>query len=148
MTRIIACYIKEIEREILKSHQKPMIYGIGVDLVKIPRIQAALENWGERFHRKIYTEAEQSYCLSKTRQARYWAMRFAAKEAFSKAIGLGMRGGIRWRDIEVTSNVFGKPELVLHGRARELCQQAGIKSSFLTLSDEAEIAVAVVILET
>lgn len=124
-----------------------MIYGIGVDLIKIPRIQAALETWGERFHKKVYTEAEQSYCLSKPRPARYWAMRFAAKEAFSKAIGMGMRHGIRWKDIEVTSNVFGKPELILHGRAREMCAQAGIKNSFLSLSDEAEIAAAVVILE-
>jgi holo-[acyl-carrier protein] synthase len=124
-----------------------MIYGIGVDLVKIPRIQAALETWGERFHRKVYTEAEQSFCLNRPRPARYWAMRFAAKEAFSKAIGLGMRHGIRWRDIETTHNTFGKPELILHGRAREVCHEAGIKSIFLTLSDEAEIAVAVVVLE-
>ena len=124
-----------------------MIYGIGVDLVKMPRIQAAIETWGERFQEKIFTEAEQAFCLSKTRPTRYWAMRFAAKEAFSKAIGLGMRQGIRWKDIEVTHNAFGKPELLLHGRAREICIQAGIKNSFLTLTDEAEMAVAVVILE-
>jgi holo-[acyl-carrier protein] synthase len=74
-------------------------------------------------------------------------MRFAAKEAFSKAIGLGMRQGIFWKDIEVTSNAFGKPELVLHGRAREICLEAGIKNSFLTLSDEDGYAVAVVVLE-
>jgi holo-[acyl-carrier protein] synthase len=124
-----------------------MIYGIGVDLVKIPRIQAALETWGERFHRRVYTEAERTFCLSRPRPVRYWAMRFAAKEAFSKAIGLGMRHGIRWRDIEVTHNKFGKPELILYGRAREVCREAGIKSSFLTLSDEADLAVAVVVLE-
>jgi holo-[acyl-carrier protein] synthase len=124
-----------------------MIYGIGVDLVKMPRIQAALETWGERFQKKVFTERERSFCLSKPRPTRYWAMRFAAKEAFSKAIGLGMRQGLQWKEIEVTSNSFGRPELILHGRARELCFQTGIKNSFLTLTDEAEYALAVVVLE-
>ena len=124
-----------------------MIYGIGVDLVKMPRIQAALETWGERFQKKIYTEREQTFCLARPKPVRYWAMRFAAKEAFSKAIGLGMRQGICWKDIEVVSNVFGKPELVLHGRAGEICREAGIKNSFLTLSDEDGYAIAMVVLE-
>ncbi|OGP49724.1 MAG: holo-[acyl-carrier-protein] synthase [Deltaproteobacteria bacterium RBG_13_43_22] len=125
-----------------------MIYGIGVDLVKMARIKAAMETWGERFQKKIFTEKERALCLSKPRPTRYWAMRFAAKEAFSKAIGLGMRKGIYWKDIEVTSNSFGKPELILHGQAREICLQAGIKNSFLTLSDEDGYAVAVVVLES
>lgn len=124
-----------------------MIYGIGVDLVKMARIESAMETWGERFQKKIFTEKERSLCLSKPRPIRYWAMRFAAKEAFSKAIGLGMRKGIFWKDIEVTSNSFGKPELVLHGRAKEICYETGIKNSFLTLSDEDGYAVAVVVLE-
>ena len=124
-----------------------MIYGIGVDLVKISRIQKAMESGGIRFQEKVFTEKERSLCLSKPRPNRYWAMRFAAKEAFSKAIGLGMRKGIFWKDIEVTSNSFGKPELILHGRAREICFENGIKNSFLTLSDEDGYAVAVVVLE-
>jgi holo-[acyl-carrier protein] synthase len=124
-----------------------MIYGIGVDLVKMPRIQAAMETWGERFQKKIYTEQERALCLSKPHPTRYWAMRFAAKEAFSKAIGLGMRQGVYWKDIEVTSNPFGKPELILHGRAKEICVQAGIKNTFLTLTDEDGYAMAVVVLE-
>ena len=107
-----------------------------------------METWGERFQKKIFTEKERALCLSKPRPTRYWAMRFAAKEAFSKAIGLGMRKGIYWKDIEVTSNSFGKPELILHGQAREICLQAGIKNSFLTLSDEDGYAVAVVVLES
>jgi holo-[acyl-carrier protein] synthase len=132
----MACYIKE-----------NMIYGIGVDLVKIARIQKAMESWGERFQQKVFTEKERSLCLSKPLPARYWAMRFAAKEAFSKAIGLGMRKGIIWKDIEVSSNSFGKPELLLHGRAKEICLETGIKNSFLTLSDEDGYAIAVVVLE-
>jgi holo-[acyl-carrier protein] synthase len=124
-----------------------MIYGIGIDLVKISRIQAALETWGERFQNKIYTERERAFCLSRPHPTRYWAMRFAAKEAFSKAVGLGMRHGIYWRDIEVSSNPFGKPELTLYGRSREICIEAGIKNSFLTLTDEDGYAMAVVVLE-
>ncbi len=124
-----------------------MIYGIGVDLVKISRIQKAIETFGKRLQSKIFTEREQALCLSKPRPARYWAMRFAAKEAFSKAIGLGMRHGIRWKDIEVTSNPFGRPELILHGRADEICLNIGVKNSFLTLTDEDGYALAVVILE-
>lgn len=172
LTRIMACYIKEMRVKpentvsgfkfqvfILRSASQGreglsrygywtvMIYGIGVDLVKIARIQAAMETWGERFQKKIFTETEQTFCLSKPHPTRYWAMRFAAKEAFSKAVGLGMRQGVYWKDIEVTANAFGKPELILHGRAREICLQAGIKNSFLTLTDEEDYAMAVVVLE-
>ena len=124
-----------------------MIYGIGVDLVKISRIQEAVERWGERFYGRVFTEGEKALCLGKSNPIRYWAMRFAAKEAFSKAIGFGMRQGIRWRDIEVTANAMGRPEIRLYGRAREIADQAGIKGSFLTLTDEADYAVAVVVLE-
>jgi holo-[acyl-carrier protein] synthase len=124
-----------------------MIYGIGVDLVKMPRIQEALDRWGPRFYDRVYTEAEKTLCLGKTHPLRFWAMRFAAKEAFSKAIGFGMRQGIRWRDIEVVHNVYGRPELALHGRALEACREAGIQRSFLTLTDETDYAVAVVVLE-
>ena len=87
-----------------------MIYGIGVDLVKMSRIRQALENFGERFQERVYTGLERDFCLSKANPTRYWAMRFAAKEAFSKAIGLGMRQGLRWRDIEVTANALGRPK--------------------------------------
>ena len=125
-----------------------MIYGIGVDLVKMSRIRQALENFGVRFQERVYTGLERDFCLSKANPIRYWAMRFAAKEAFSKAIGLGMRQGLRWRDIEVTANALGRPEIRLYGRAREIAEQAGIKGSFLTLTDEAEYAVAVVVLES
>lgn len=124
-----------------------MIYGIGVDLVKMSRIRQALENFGERFQERVFTGLERDFCLSKANPIRYWAMRFAAKEAFSKAIGLGMRQGLRWRDIEVTANTLGRPEIRLYGRAREICDQAGIKGFFLTLTDEADYAVAVVVLE-
>lgn len=124
-----------------------MIYGIGVDLVRIPRIKEAVERWGDRFTDRVYTEREKDFCLGRSNRTRCWAMRFAAKEAFSKAIGFGMRQGIRWRDIEVEHNVYGRPGLILHGRALAACREAGIRGNFLTLTDEGEYAVAVVVLE-
>ena len=77
-----------------------------------------------------------------------FALRFAAKEAFSKALGVGLRrGGIRWREVEVVPNPMGKPELFVSGRAAELCAEAGITGMHLSLTDEDDRALAVVILE-
>jgi holo-[acyl-carrier protein] synthase len=125
-----------------------MIYGIGVDLVKVARIAAALERHGERFLSRIFTLREIAYCQGKVRAASMLALRFAAKEAFSKALGVGLRrGGIRWREVEVVPNSRGKPELVITGRAAELCADAGITNMHLTLTDEDRLALAVVVLE-
>jgi holo-[acyl-carrier protein] synthase len=85
-----------------------MIYGIGVDLVKIPRIAAALERFGDRFKNRIFTAQEISYCEARGHAANNYALRFAAKEAFSKALGVGLRRhGIRWREVEVVSAPTG-----------------------------------------
>ena len=78
-----------------------------------------------------------------------FAQRFAAKEAFSKALGVGLRqGGIRWRDVEVLPNPRGKPEIQVTGRAAELCRELGISAMHLSLTDEDNFAVAMVVLET
>jgi holo-[acyl-carrier protein] synthase len=125
-----------------------MIYGIGVDLVKVARIAAALERHGERFLSRIFTIQEAAHCQGKVRAASMLAMRFAAKEAFSKALGVGLRkGGIRWREVEVVPDPRGKPELAITGRAAELCAAAGITNMQLTLTDEDQYALAVVVLE-
>ena len=125
-----------------------MIYGIGVDLVKVARIAAALERHGDRFLNRIFTPREIEYCRGKARTASMLALRFAAKEAFSKALGVGLRrNGIRWREVEVVPNPMGKPEFFVTGRAAELCEEAGITNMHLTLTDEAELALAVVVLE-
>jgi len=125
-----------------------MIYGIGVDLVKVARIAAALERHGDRFLRRIFTPLEIDYCRGKVRMASMLAMRFAAKEAFSKALGVGLRrDGIRWREVEVVPDPRGKPEILVTGRAAELCEEAGINGIHLTLSDENDMACAVVVLE-
>ncbi|MBW1992689.1 MAG: holo-ACP synthase [Deltaproteobacteria bacterium] len=127
-----------------------MIYGVGVDLVRVDRIAKAIDRYGERFLARIFTPAEIAYCQSRSRRAVWqFAQRFAAKEAFSKALGVGLRaGGIRWREVEVLPNSMGKPEIHLTGRARELCNQAAIRNMQLSLADEDNHAVAVVVLET
>ena len=125
-----------------------MIYGIGVDLVKVDRIERILARHGDRFLDRVFTGREIAYCRGKSWAAAGFAMRFAAKEAFSKALGVGLReDGIRWREVEVVPNPMGKPELVVSGRAAELCAEAGITAMHLTLTDEDHLALAVVVLE-
>ena len=124
-----------------------MIYGIGIDIVDVSRIERVVERWGARFLRRVFTENEITYCRDKARQATRFALRFAAKEAFSKALGLGFRQGLAFRQIEVLRSPLGQPHLSLHGKTRDLCQRRGINKSFLSLSDDGPYAVAVVILE-
>lgn len=125
-----------------------MIVGIGIDLVKIPRIAAALARFGDRFKQRVFTAAEIAYCDSHLRPEYNYALRFAAKEAFSKALGVGLRqGGIFWRDVAVIPASSGRPDLRLSGRAAHLCQRHGVSGMFVSLSDEGDYGVAVVILE-
>ena len=125
-----------------------MIYGIGSDLVDIKRFERVIDTWGRRFLDKIFTFKEIDFCFARSRSTAHFAMRFAAKEAFSKAIGLGMRKGIRWRDIEITQNPNGKPGLTITGKSLEYCNTWGIGGRHLTLSDETDYCIAVVVLET
>ncbi len=126
-----------------------MIYGLGIDLVKVARLAAAVERFGERFLNRVFTPGEIEYCRARRRgRDSALALRFAAKEAFSKALGVGLRrGGIRWREVEVVPNPMGKPQLAVSGRAAELCAAAGITAMHLSLTDEDGLALAVVALE-
>jgi holo-[acyl-carrier protein] synthase len=124
-----------------------MIRGIGVDIVKVDRIEQAVERWGYRFLKRIFTAAEIERCQQRARPAQCLALRFAAKEAFAKALGLGMRKGLRWRDIEVVHDHLGKPDLLLHNQAQRLLEAMEASRTWLSLSDERESAVAVVVLE-
>lgn len=124
-----------------------MIRGIGVDIVKVDRIEQAVERWGYRFLKRIFTPAEIERCQKRARPAQCLALRFAAKEAFAKALGLGMRKGLRWRDIEVVHDNFGKPDLLLHNQAQRLLEAVEASRTWLSLSDERESALAVVVLE-
>ncbi len=124
-----------------------MIYGIGADIVRISRIKRAIERWGDRFLNKVFTEQEIRFCNSRPRPVNAFALRFAAKEAFSKAIGLGMKRGIRWKDIEVFHYPSGKPAIRLYGRSLEICEKEQIKGIHITLSDEGDYGIAFVLLE-
>ena len=124
-----------------------MIKGIGVDIVNIHRMERAVDRWGSRFLKRIFTAAEIERCGQRARPAQCFASRFAAKEAFAKALGLGMRQGLRWCDIEVVQDHFGKPGLQLHNKAQKLLDSLEAKRTWLSLSDEGDSALAVVVLE-
>jgi holo-[acyl-carrier protein] synthase len=124
-----------------------MIFGVGIDLVNIQRLETVLQKWGDRFVKRVFTEQEAEFCLKRARPASSFALRFAAKEAFSKAIGLGMRRGIRWQDIEVFHHPGGRPGLRLQGRCSEICREKHITHFHLSLSDEGRYGMAVVVLE-
>lgn len=120
-----------------------MIIGTGVDIVEIHRIQRAIERFGPSFIRRVYTDGEAQTCMSSPgRQWERWAVRFAAKEAVLKALGTGVRHGIRWTDVEVVSNRLGKPDVVLHGEAKRVADRLGVRSVQLALSHAKEYAVA------
>ncbi|MGB7480734.1 MAG: holo-ACP synthase [Burkholderiaceae bacterium] len=128
-----------------------MIYGIGTDIVRIPRIEEALARNGERFAEKILGADElEKYRRRKAkfeaRGLRFLATRFAAKEAFSKAVGLGMRMPMTWRALQTLNAPSGKPVLVASGALREFMEQNGLTAQ-VSISDEADYALAFVIVE-
>lgn len=123
------------------------IYGVGIDLIRVERLRRILKRWGDRFTARIFTAAESAACGERTTRASCLAMRFAAKEAFVKALGTGMRSPVLWLDIEVRNNTLGKPEIFLSHRAGQFCQERGIRAWHLSLTDEGDYGAAVVILE-
>lgn len=125
-----------------------MIAGIGVDMVKVSRIEKAISSWGDRFINRIFTANEYNFIAARHNHISAFALHFAAKEAFSKAVGTGMRGGFKWSDVEVFHYASGKPGLKLYGRANELCQDLGVERFHLSLSDDSGLAIAIVILES
>ncbi len=115
---------------------------VGVDIVEVGRIAGAIERWGARFLERIFTPAEIAYCRGKTRAAESFAVRFAAKEAFAKALKVG-RVSI-WREVEVVRGEGPRPSVLLHGAARDLL---GARRVDLSLSHASTHAVAVVLVE-
>lgn len=123
-----------------------MIYGIGIDLVKIARIDAAIERHGDRFARRILSEHEFARYLTSRNRATFTAKHFAAKEALLKALGTGLRMGIQWAHMEIRHDALGKPYLFCTGRVQALFDEHGISESFLSISDEDDYAAAFVTL--
>jgi len=117
---------------------------VGVDLVEIARIDRAIGRWGDRFLQRVYTPAEIAHCRGRVPEL---AARFAAKEAVSKALGVGIwwQGGIGWTDVEVRQDRLGKPEVSLSGRAAERAQALGLHVWAVSLSHSEEQAIAVAV---
>jgi holo-[acyl-carrier protein] synthase len=124
-----------------------MIAGIGVDIVDIARIQSLLDRYGERFLRRVYTDAEKAYAMGGTNRAERLAGRFAVKEAMMKALGTGKSQGILWRDVETLRARSGKPEVHLHGQAVRWAKFRGGGLVHVSITHDGGKAVAFVILE-
>lgn len=124
-----------------------MIHGTGVDIVDISRFDRFVKENNLPLLERVFTPRELAYCSGKKRSAQHYALRFAAKEAFLKALGTGLRGGLSWQQMEVVNDELGKPELLLAGKAAELFTQAGLKKSFLSLSHDGNMAIAMLVLE-
>ena len=112
---------------------------LGIDIIKVERIRAALDKFGDRFSRRVLTEHERKYVRGR---AETFAGRWAAKEAVSKVLGLGVRG-IGWRDIEVQRLPTGQPSVRLQGRALQRAEQLGMGRIALSISHESDYAVAI-----
>jgi holo-[acyl-carrier protein] synthase len=124
-----------------------MIYGVGQDLVEIARIERVLTRFGERFARRILCAPELARFHSHRQPAAFLAKRFAAKEAFTKALGTGIHAPANWHGVWVVNLKSGKPQLEFSDELQMLLKQRQIRRSHLSLTDEREIAAATVILE-
>jgi holo-[acyl-carrier protein] synthase len=128
-----------------------VIYGIGTDICDVRRIRASFERHGDRFAARILSDAE--FATWKARSARwperglrFLATRFSAKEAFSKAVGLGMRMPMTWRSCEVGKLASGKPVIVLHGELKDWCEARGLTAQ-VSVTDETDYAASFVVVE-
>ena len=124
-----------------------MIYGVGTDVVEIGRIEKALERFGERFARRILCEPELRRFAGHRLPASYLAKRFAAKEAFTKALGTGIRAPANWHGVWVVNLKSGKPMLEFSDELKTLMVSRGVTHAHVSLSDEKGVAFATVILE-
>ncbi len=122
-----------------------MIYGIGIDIVKIERMKNADEKWGVRFFEKILTENEISYCFKKSVPYPSIAVRFAAKEAIIKAIGSEVP--VSMKDIEVVNNEKGRPSITVRGKLEKFFKEKQIQHCHVSLSHEKEFGIASIVLE-
>lgn len=126
-----------------------MIFGIGIDTIEVPRIAQTISGYGGQFVNRIFTADEIAYCNSRKFSAEHFAARFAAKEAFAKAIGTGIRRGFIWNEVEVRKEFSGKPILMLNG---SMIQKAAtiIGAAYqiqLSLSHTKDLAEAIVVIE-
>lgn len=119
-----------------------VVRGVGVDLVRIPRMRGVITRWDERFLQRIFTEQEIAYCRTRHDPVPHFAARFAAKEAGMKALGTGLGLGVKWRELEVRREQGQAPTLELHGRTRELGLARGGHRMLLALTHDGDYALA------
>jgi holo-[acyl-carrier protein] synthase len=124
-----------------------MIIGVGTDVLEVARLKRELAR-KEGLDRQLFTPGELAYCRDKRYPARHLAARFAAKEAFFKALGAGPADGVGWRDVEVKNRRSGAPLLVLRGQAKRVAARRGVKRALVSLAHTAELATACVVLES
>tara|TARA_B100000686_G_scaffold352592_1_gene455135 strand:- start:2007 stop:2387 length:381 start_codon:yes stop_codon:yes gene_type:complete len=125
-----------------------MIYGSGIDIIEIRRIQKSLEKYSDRFENRIFTSREIAYCRVKAYPARHFAARFAVKEATLKALGTGIRGGVEWKDLEVFNEEnSGRPVLKITGKGLEIFKHLKLKSIHISISHDDKYAIAQAIAE-
>ena len=119
---------------------------VGTDLIEVQRVAQAMERHPEGFSKRVFTEAENAYCAQKKSAFVHFAGRFAAKEAVLKALGVGLRGGIRWTDVEITNDVHGKPMVKLSGKALEIAKEKNMLQLEISITHCKEFANAVAVL--
>lgn len=125
-----------------------MIFGIGTDIVEVSRIQASITQFGDDFAKRILADSELESYLQSHIKARFLAKRFAAKEAFSKALGTGLRAPATFQNIAVSHDELGKPILVLAPELQTFVDSKHITQTHISISDEKNLATAFVVLET
>lgn len=123
------------------------IVGIGIDLVKISRMKKITARWESGFLDRVFTTREQAYCLDKRAPQVHLSGRFAIKEAAIKALGTGLRQGIRWVDVETVNNASGKPIVRFSGRVLQLANDMGVSKVLSSISHDHDYAIAQVILQ-
>ena len=123
-----------------------MITGIGIDLIEVDRIAQAVQQ-SARFRSRLFTAAEIAYCDQQAVPAQHYAARYAAKEAFFKALGTGYRDGLSFQEIEIVLNELGRPAIRVSGKCAEYLRENGIDSMQLSLTHTAHYACAVVVME-
>ncbi len=123
-----------------------MIFGIGTDIIEVARIEKQVSK-DNSFRDRIFTPREIEYCEKRRSKAMNYAARFAAKEAFFKAIGTGWRGGLAFQDVEIVNDELGRPSIVLYGKAKAFAEENGLTNIIVSLSHVKDMANAIVVIE-
>ena len=124
-----------------------MIYGTGIDIVDVDRIDQAYQRWGKKFPKKFLREEEIEYCMKQSNPLPSIAARFAGKEAISKAFGTGIGTKLKWHDLEIIHNKHTRPTVKLHGRAIDLLMGLGGKKTHISLTHSKGQAAALAVIE-